>query len=51
MHVQTRTGDLIQLAQEGAFDVIAHGCNCQCVIGAGIAKVIKKAFPAAFEAA
>lgn len=43
-------GDLIALAQEGAFDVIAHGCNCQCAMGAGIAKGIKAAFPAAFAA-
>jgi len=30
--------------------VIAHGCNCFCAMGAGIAKAIKKAFPAAYEA-
>lgn len=43
-------GDLIQLAQLGHFDVIVHGCNCFCTMGAGIAKGIKSAFPAAFQA-
>ena len=43
-------GDLIKLAQEGQFDVIIHGCNCFCTMGAGIAKGIKEAFPEAFAA-
>jgi O-acetyl-ADP-ribose deacetylase (regulator of RNase III) len=43
-------GDLIQLAIDGRFDVIAHGCNCQCTMGAGIAASIKKRFPEAFDA-
>ena len=43
-------GDLIQLALEGSFDVIVHGCNCQCTMGAGIAKAIKSIFPEAYEA-
>ena len=43
-------GDLIQLALEGKFDVIIHGCNCQCTMGAGIAKSIKDTFPEAFAA-
>lgn len=30
-------GDLIKLAKEGKFDVISHGCNCQTIMGAGIA--------------
>lgn len=30
-------GNLIKLALQGEFDVIAHGCNCHCVMGAGIA--------------
>jgi O-acetyl-ADP-ribose deacetylase (regulator of RNase III) len=48
--MRTIPGDLIKLALEGAFDVIVHGCNCYCTMGAGIAKGIKAAFPAAFEA-
>ncbi len=43
-------GDLLKLAQDGHFDVIIHGCNCQCTMGAGIAKAIKAAFPAAYAA-
>ena len=43
-------GDLIKKAKEGDFDLIAHGCNCFCTMGAGIAKGIKSAFPEAFEA-
>jgi len=39
------TGDLIDLAKSGVFDVIVHGCNCQCAMGAGIAKAIKSEFP------
>jgi len=43
-------GDLLGLALDGVFDVIVHGCNCQCVMGAGIAKAIKAQFPEAYEA-
>jgi O-acetyl-ADP-ribose deacetylase (regulator of RNase III) len=44
------SGDLITLARQGKFDVIVHGCNCFCTMGAGIAKAIKKEFPEAFAA-
>lgn len=37
-------GDLIELAKEGRFDVIVHGCNCQCIQGAGIAPQMVRAF-------
>jgi len=43
-------GDLLQLAIQGRFDVIVHGANCQCVMGAGIAKAIRTLFPEAYEA-
>lgn len=43
-------GNLIKLAARGEFDVIAHGCNCFCAMGAGIARDIKSEFSAAFEA-
>jgi O-acetyl-ADP-ribose deacetylase (regulator of RNase III) len=48
--MKTISGDLIQLAKTGEFDLIVHGCNCMCTMGAGIAKGIKAAFPEAFEA-
>ncbi|PMU98153.1 phosphatase, partial [Pseudomonas sp. GP01-A4] len=28
-------GDLLHLARQGDFDVIIHGCNCQCAMGKG----------------
>ncbi len=37
-------GDLIELAVNGEFDVIAHGCNCFCTMGAGIAVRMKEVF-------
>lgn len=37
-------GNLITMAQEGDFDVIAHGCNCFCAMRAGIAPQMAKAF-------
>jgi len=43
-------GDLVKLALDGRFEVIIHGCNCQCAMGAGIAKAIKQAFPEAYNA-
>lgn len=39
-------GNLISMALKGAFDVIAHGCNCHSVMGAGIAPQMAKAFGA-----
>lgn len=39
-------GDLIKMAQAGCFDVIVHGCNCFCTMGAGIAPQMAKAFAA-----
>jgi len=48
--MKTVEGDLVKLAREGAFDVIVHGCNCYCEMGAGIAKAIREAFPEACEA-
>ena len=43
-------GDLIQFAMTGRFDVIIHGCNCFCTMGAGIAKLIRDNFPEAYQA-
>ena len=43
-------GDLIKLAMDGEFDVIIHGCNCFCAMGAGIAVAIKSEFPEAYKA-
>lgn len=48
--MKTVQGDLLKLASEGMFDVVVHGCNCQCTMGAGIAKVIKETYPEAYQA-
>jgi O-acetyl-ADP-ribose deacetylase (regulator of RNase III) len=43
-------GNLIDLAEQGLFDVIVHGCNCQNTMGSGIAKEIRERYPQAYEA-
>jgi O-acetyl-ADP-ribose deacetylase (regulator of RNase III) len=37
-------GDLIVDALSGKFDAIAHGCNCFCTMGAGIALPMREKF-------
>lgn len=37
-------GNLITLAKEGKYDIIAHGTNCFCTMNIGIAKQIKDNF-------
>lgn len=41
-------GDLIKLALDSRFNIIAHGCNLKKNFGAGIALQIKKTFPEAY---
>jgi O-acetyl-ADP-ribose deacetylase (regulator of RNase III) len=43
-------GNLLDLAEQGKFDIIVQGCNCYCIMGAGIAKQIKERYPAAYDA-
>jgi O-acetyl-ADP-ribose deacetylase (regulator of RNase III) len=43
--VKTIKGDLVELALDGHFDFIVHGCNCFHTMGAGIARQIAEAFP------
>ena len=38
-------GDLIDLYEKGHFDVIVHGCNCQNLMGMGIAKALAEKYP------
>lgn len=38
-------GDLVEMALNGEFDVIVHGCNCFGKFGAGIAKQIAAEWP------
>lgn len=48
--MKTVKGDLIKKALRNEFDLIIHGCNCFCTMGAGIAKAIKQEFPEAYKA-
>ena len=43
-------GDLIELGLRGDFDVIVHGCNCECTMEHGIARRIRDRIPAAHDA-
>lgn len=43
-------GNLIDMAEQGEFDVIVHGCNCQNTMGSGIAKEIRARYPLAYVA-
>lgn len=45
--MKTIKGDLLQLFDQGQFNVIMHGCNCYNVMGAGIAKQIALKYPQA----
>ena len=47
--MQVVKGDLIKLALQKDFDVIIHGCNCFCTMGAGIAASIRSEFPEALS--
>ncbi len=49
-NMKTIKGDLIQLALSKKFDLIIHGCNCFCSMGAGIARQIRETFPDAYQA-
>lgn len=46
----TMKGDIIKLAKAGEFDILVHGCNCFCNMGAGLALQIRKEFPEAYMA-
>jgi O-acetyl-ADP-ribose deacetylase (regulator of RNase III) len=48
--MRERDGNLITLARDRHFDVIAQGCNCFCKMSSGIAPQIKAAFPSAWYA-
>ena len=42
-------GNILDLAEEGYFDIVVHGCNCFCTMGAGIAKEISSRYPVVLE--
>jgi O-acetyl-ADP-ribose deacetylase (regulator of RNase III) len=43
-------GNLIDMAEQGLFDIIVHGCNCFNTMGSGIAAEIRDRHPQAYEA-
>jgi len=43
-------GDLFDYFEDGSCDAIAHCCNCQGVMGSGIALSIKNKYPDAYKA-
>jgi O-acetyl-ADP-ribose deacetylase (regulator of RNase III) len=40
-------GNLLDLAEQGQFDIIVQGCNCFNTMGGGIAREIRERYPAA----
>lgn len=38
-------GDLIAMGKNNEVDIVLHGCNCFCIMGAGIAAQISEHFP------
>mgnify|MGYP001569842197 CR=1 FL=1 len=42
--MKTLKGNLINLAKEGIFDFIGHGCNCHCKMKSGLAPQMARAF-------
>jgi O-acetyl-ADP-ribose deacetylase (regulator of RNase III) len=41
----SKQGDLIEAAINGEVDVLVHGCNCFCKMGAGFALQVKRKWP------
>lgn len=48
--MEVLNGDLLDLAEQGQFDVIVHGCNCFHAMASGIAKQIAARYPEAQKA-
>lgn len=45
-----KTGNLLDLAEAGEFDIIVQGCNCFNTMGGGIAREIAQRYPNVAEA-
>lgn len=50
MAITYMTGDIVELTKNGIFNVLVHGCNCGQVMGSGVAKQIRDAWPNVWEA-
>lgn len=47
--VSVTDGDLLTLLNAGTIQVLAHQVNCQGVMGAGLARQVRAAYPAAYH--
>jgi O-acetyl-ADP-ribose deacetylase (regulator of RNase III) len=47
--IQYKKGCLIAAFKNKEIDVLAHGVNCQGVMGSGVAKLVRKYWPDVFE--
>ena len=43
-------GNLIDMAEQGLFSMIVHGCNCLNTMGSGIARELRERYPEVYEA-
>ncbi len=43
-------GDLLEMFDQGVFNIILHGANCRSTMNSGIAKQIKEKYPGAYKA-
>lgn len=50
MNINHVNGNIITFAQNGEFDYLVHGCNCQVIMGAGVAKALVDTWPEVLEA-
>ena len=47
--LQHAQGDVLEMAANGAFNIVVHGCNCFCAMGSGIAAQVRRQYPAAWQ--
>lgn len=45
MGLKSVKGDLLQMLDNGVFDIVAHGCNCFHAMGAGFAGKLAERYP------
>jgi O-acetyl-ADP-ribose deacetylase (regulator of RNase III) len=50
MTLKRTVGNLLDMADDGQFSMIVHGCNCHHTMGSGIARQIRERYPQAYEA-
>lgn len=48
--MKTITGNILELAEDGLFDVVVQGCNCENTMASGLSEQVRVHYPEAFEA-